>query len=158
MRELAQPIQALLDELDTERDRFSGAVAEVDPALMTAPGVVGDWSARDLVHHVAYWSEHATDALELAMRGAGGEFAYDRSQTDAMNALAVREARGMSVAAAREREYRAFAALRAALAELSPDLLRLRLGNGDTVQQVTRYDGPALIAELAPQLRGCFGV
>lgn len=146
----------LLDEMDAQRERFSAGLADVEPALMTAPGVVGDWSARDLVHHVAFWAEHGTAVIALAVAGRGAEFAYDRSDTDGMNARAVAEAGGFSAAAVREREYRSFVAFRAAVAGLPPELLGQPLGNGDTLEQVIRYDGPDHYAEHAAHLREWF--
>ena len=76
---------ALIADLEAARDAFVGALADVDPDLFTAPGLVGDWSARDLVAHVAFWCDHGADALELAASGKGGDFDYDTNQTDAIN-------------------------------------------------------------------------
>ena len=146
----------LLTALDEARDAFSAALADVEPALMTAPGVVGEWSARDLVHHVAFWAEHGTSAIALAVAKRGAEFAYDRADTDGMNARAVVEAGGLSAAAVREREYRSFSAFRAAVAGLPAELLGQALGNGDTLEQVVRYDGPDHYAEHAAHLREWF--
>lgn len=146
----------LLTALDEARDAFSAALGDVEPALMTTPGVVGGWSARDLVHHVAYWADHGAAAIALAVGGRGAEFSYARADTDAMNARAVAEARGLSAAAAREREYRSFMAFRSAVAGLPGELLEQRLGNGDTVEQVIRYDGSAHYAEHAAHLREWF--
>ena len=70
-------VQDLLAELAAEHDAFVAALEAVDLELVTAPGVVEDWSVRDLVVHVAFWAEHASDALRLASEDRGDEFAYD---------------------------------------------------------------------------------
>ena len=149
-------IQELLAELAAERDAFLAALEAVDLELVTAPGVVEDWSVRDLVVHVAFWAEHATEALSLAAAGRGAEFAYDTAQTDAMNARLLEESRKVTPAAAVEREERAYADLVAAVSALDPSLLYLRLGNGDSVANVIGYDGPAHYREHTAHLRAWF--
>jgi hypothetical protein len=150
-------ISALLAEADAERQQFLAAVENVDPELETTPGIVGDWSARDLVAHVAWWCDHGADALELAASGRGDSFDYDGDETDAMNAAALPGWRALSMAEARAEEERAFERLRERVAGLDPALLDHRLGNGDSVEAVIRYDGPAHYAEHAVHVRAWFG-
>ena len=147
---------AVLAELDAARDAFHAALADVDAELVTAPGVVGDWSVRDLVVHVAFWDEHAVGALELAQGGRGAEFAYRSGDTDAMNARLFAETQDVTLRAALEREASAFADFRERLARLDPGLLDMRLGNGDSVEEVIRYDGPDHYAEHTEHLRAWF--
>ncbi len=154
---MASRVAGLLDELGTARGGFLEALGEVDEELVTTPGVVDGWSVRDLVVHVAFWAEHAAGALELAADGRGTEFAYDSAETDAMNARLLEEAAAIEPAAALEREDRAFEAFRGRLATIDDGLLGLRLGNGDTVEEVVRYDGPQHYAEHTAHLRAWFG-
>ena len=114
--------QDLLAELAAEQDAFVTALEAVDLELVTVPGVVEDWSVRDLVVHVAFWAEHATDALRLADQGRGDEFAYDTSQTDAMNARLLEESRLTTPDAAVEREERAYEGLAAGISAPRPGL------------------------------------
>lgn len=148
--------QGLLVALDAARVDFLDALADVDADLVTAPGVVEDWSVRDLVVHVAFWAEHASGAIELARAGRGSEFAYSTDDTDAMNRRVLEEARSISPADALRREEAAFARLREGVATLGPDELAYRLGNGDTVEEVIRYDGPEHYAEHTAHLRAWF--
>jgi len=147
---------ALLAELDLQRAAFRAAFADVDPALATTPGIVEAWSARDLVAHVAFWSDHGADALGLASGGRGAEFDYDTARTDAMNADVFRQAAGLSPGEAADREAAAWERFRTALAALDPALLDLVLGNGHSVEQVIRYDGPDHYAEHTAHLRAWF--
>ena len=149
-------LDALLGELDASRDAFLDALADVDADLVTVPGVVGDWSVRDLVLHVAAWDAHGADALALAASGRGSAFAYSRADTDAMNERFVAEGRAVSPREALAREEAAFDAFRGAIAELAPALLGERLGNGDAVEAVIRYDGADHYAEHAEHLRAWF--
>lgn len=150
-------ISALLAEADAERERFLAAIDSVDPELETTPGIVGDWSARDLVAHVAWWCDHGADALELATSGRGDEFAYDRNQTDVMNADALAGWQALSMAAARAEEARAFARLCERIADLDAALLDHPLGNGDTPEAIIRYDGPGHYNEHTADVRAWFG-
>lgn len=149
--------ESLLADLDAARDAFHEALAEVDAQLVTAPGVVGDWSVRDLVVHVAAWDEHGTGALEMARSGRGADFAYSTTDTDAENDRIEAEALRTSPSEALAREERAFADFRAAVATLDPALLGQVLGNGDSVEAVIRYDGPDHYAEHSEHIRTWFG-
>lgn len=147
----------LLAALDAARDDFLDALSDVDQDLVTVPGVVEDWSVRDLVVHVAFWADHASSALDLAAAGRGADYAYSGEQTDAMNARTLAEGRSVSPAEALKRERAAFTAFRERVAALDPALLAHRLGNGDTVEEVIRYDGPDHYAEHTGHLRAWFG-
>ncbi len=149
---------SLLADLDAARAAFHDALAEVDAALATVPGVMEDWSIRDIVFHVAAWCRHGSEAIELATAGRGDEFAYSTSDTDAMNERFLAAGRAVSPTEALRREDAAFGALRDAIAELDPSLLDLRLGNGDTVEEVIVYDGPEHYAEHTEHVRAWFGV
>lgn len=146
----------LLAELEAARGDFLDALANVDADLVTVPGVMEDWSVRDLVVHVAAWAEHAAQALDLAATGRGAEFDYSTQQTDAINERILAEGRTASPAAALAREEAAFSAFRDRLARLDPALLSHRLGNGDTVADVVRYDGAEHYAEHTAHLRAWF--
>jgi hypothetical protein len=150
-------VDQLLGELDAQRAAFLAALDAVEPKLLTAPGLVGDWSARDLLVHVAFWCEHGCDALTLATSGRGSDFDYHHDQTDAMNVGLARDAAVIPPAAAREREQEAFLSLRGAVQALDPELLDQRLGNGDTVAEVINYDGPRHYEEHAGHIRAWFG-
>lgn len=150
-------VERLLAALDAARGAFLEVLDDVDDALVTAPGVVGDWSVRDLVVHVAAWDEHGAEALALAAAGRGGEFAYSGEETDAINERILAEARATSPADALEREETAFAAFREGIAALEDDRLGVRLGNGDAVEDVIRYDGADHYAEHTEHLRAWFG-
>ena len=147
---------ALLAELSAARTDLLAALNDVPPELALTPGIVGSWSARDLVVHVAFWSDHAADALALATSGRGAEFVYDASQTDAMNDDVFRAGRGLAMDDAMAREEAAFRRFDAALAGIPDAMIDLRLGNGDTVEAVVRYDGADHFAEHAGQLRAWF--
>jgi hypothetical protein len=147
----------LLAGLDAARGDFLDALAAVDAELVTVPGVMEDWSVRDLVVHVAAWAEHGARAVALAAEGRGDEFAYSTGDTDAENERILADARTTTPADALAREEAAFADLRARVVALDPGLRSLRLGNGDSVEEVIRYDGADHYAEHTAHLRAWFG-
>lgn len=146
----------LLEELEAARARFVAALADVEPDLFTVPGLMETWSARDLVEHVAFWSDHGAEALELASSGRGGDFGYESSQTDAMNAVTLAHAAALTPAEVLAHEQAAFRRLRDSLAAIDPVLLNLVLGNGDAVEAVVRYDGPDHYDEHTEHIRAWF--
>ena len=145
-------VGALVGELIAERAAFLAALDALGEVAEELP-IVESWDGRDLVVHVAFWSDHGADALELAGAGRGDHFTYDQRTTDAMNAEVTSAGHGLSLAEARKRETAAFERFRSALAELDDELLDRRLGNGDAVEDVIRYDGPDHYAEHAAHLR-----
>ncbi len=147
----------LIAALDDARGGLLDALADVDAELVTVPGVVDDWSVRDLVVHVAAWADHASGAIDLARAGRGDEFSYSTGDTDAMNERILARARSVPPDEALAREEAAYAALRERVATLDPALRGHRLGNGDTVEEVIRYDGPDHYAEHTAHLRAWFG-
>jgi DinB family protein len=148
---------ALLRDLDAARDAFVDALSEVDHELATVPGVMEDWSVRDLVYHVAVWCEHGSEAIDLAAHGRAASFSYSTGDTDAMNARSLADGRSVSPVDALAREEAAFEGFRARIAGLDEALLGLELGNGDTVQEVVVYDGAAHYDEHTGHLRAWFG-
>jgi hypothetical protein len=148
---------SLLRDLDASRDAFLDVLSNVDLELATVPGVMEDWSVRDLVYHVAAWCDHGSEALDLASHGRADAFSYTSDDTDAMNERFLAEGRSYSPADALAREEAAFEGFRARIAGLDEALLGLELGNGDTVAGVIVYDGPEHYDEHTAHLRAWFG-
>ena len=93
MAEAVDPrIQALADELVVARDEFLAALGDIDPQLLTSPGLVGVWSARELVAHMGYWAGHAAEAIHLAEQDRLDEFEADVPSVDERNAVVARVA------------------------------------------------------------------
>jgi hypothetical protein len=147
----------LLRDLDAAREAFLAVLEDVDLELATVPGVMEDWSVRDLVYHVALWCEHGSEAIDLAAHGRADSFSYSPADTDAMNARFLADGRTVSPADALAREEGAFEGFRARIAGLDEALLALELGNGDTVEEVIAYDGPGHYAEHTAHLQSWFG-
>lgn len=151
-------MDAILAELRTERDAFLAALHDVDPALLTAPGLVGEWSARELIAHLGYWTGHAAEALHRAAQGALHEFGADDPDfdVDEINATVARVARETDLATVRQREEAAYGALVDRLGAADDAWLPATVAYGDTLEQVLREDGPEHYQEHTLDLRSWF--
>ena len=149
-------IQALADDLVAARQAFNEALADVDPALLTAPGLVGEWSARELIAHLAYWAGHAAEALHQAEQGRVQDFGEDEMDVDARNAVVARVAAETDLATVQQREEAAFDALLSRLKRAEPDSLEERVSYGDSLEHVVRDDGADHYREHTADLRSWF--
>jgi hypothetical protein len=129
-------------ELVAARDAFVAALDDVEPDLLTAPGLLGEWSARELVAHLGYWAGHAADALHHAEEGRSDEFEPEAQDVEARNATVAEVARTTDLATVRKRELASVDAFLDRLRRADDAWLDERVGYGDTVEQVLREDGP----------------
>ena len=146
-------VDALIADVTLARRRFMAALDDVEPALLTTPGLVGEWSARELVAHLGYWTEHATDAIHLARQGRLAEFLEGGFDVDARNETVARTARETDMTTVMQREEASFAALIGSLEEIDPALLAERLSDGRTLEEVVREDSGAHYSEHTADVR-----
>ncbi|MEP7082063.1 MAG: maleylpyruvate isomerase N-terminal domain-containing protein [Chloroflexota bacterium] len=147
----------LVAELVAARDEFLAALDAVNPERLTRPGLVGEWSARELVAHLGYWSGHAVEVIQAAERGATETFGEGQPGVDAINATVARVARETDLATAQARERSSVEVLVERLRTLDPLLLDLPLPDGATVEQGLREDGAEHYREHTAELRGATG-
>jgi hypothetical protein len=142
--------EALVAELQLERDRFFDALSAVAPESLTTPGLVGAWSAREIIAHLGYWAGHAVEAIHAVEQD---RIEPDEPDTDAVNETVARVARSTDIATVRRREAASFEALLERLRAVEPGLLATELPEGDTLLEAVRGDGPDHYREHAEQLR-----
>ena len=53
--------QRLIDDLTAARQDLLDALDRVAHASMTTPGLVGEWSGREVIAHVGYWAGNAVE-------------------------------------------------------------------------------------------------
>jgi hypothetical protein len=148
--------EALAAELAEARDAFLAALDDVEPDLLTTPGLVGQWSARELIAHMGYWAGHAAEALHYAADGRADEFGESDLDVDERNAIVARVAAETDLRAVRDREAAAYAALVEALSTTMPALLSERVAYGDTLEDVVRDDGADHYREHTLDIRSWF--
>jgi hypothetical protein len=152
----SEQVQALVDELVASRQEFLAALADVEPSLLDAPGLVGEWSARELIAHIGYWTGHAAEALHHAEQGRLEEFGEDEHDVDERNAIVARIAADTDLATVRQREDAAFEAMLTRLRRVDPATLDDKVSYGDTLERVIQDDGAEHYREHALDLRAWF--
>jgi uncharacterized protein (TIGR03083 family) len=88
---LARPTRAdalaTIEDGQARLDELLGGLSEEE---LTRPATIGggDWSAKDLVGHIAFWEEVALAVLDACRRGVGLDLAeaFAPGGTDGMNA------------------------------------------------------------------------
>jgi hypothetical protein len=156
MPEPAEPVAAILAELAAARADFMVAIDDVDPALLTAPGLAGEWSARELIAHLGYWSGHAAEAIHRAEGGDLGTFGEDELSVDERNEVVARVAGESTMTVVRRREQAAYDALIARLATVDPEWLDESDADGDTLREILAYDGADHFREHTVDVRAWF--
>jgi hypothetical protein len=68
MPKLISKAQAI-DKLETERRRLEQNLASLSENDMLQPGVVGEWSVKDVLAHLADWEQHFLDWYATDQRG-----------------------------------------------------------------------------------------
>jgi len=150
--------QRLIDELTAARGELFETLDAVTPESMTTPGLVGEWSARDLIAHLGYWAGHAVEVIHAVEEGRAEEVGAGRPPVDEVNATVARVARDTSVATVRTREAASVEALLERLRRLDASLLDVRLPHhGVTLEVAIREDGADHYREHAEWLRRTLG-
>jgi hypothetical protein len=148
-------VQELLDGLEAARNEFLAALDDIDPALRLSPGLVEDWSARDLLAHVGYWTGHAAESLHRAEQGELSE-SRDELSVDERNEVVARVARETDFATVASREQGAYDAFVARLAAVDPESLGDRNAEGDTLEEIVGFDGADHYREHTLDIRAWF--
>lgn len=60
----------IIKRLETERKRLEANLATLTPAAMLETGVVGEWSVKDILAHLADWEAHMPVWVTEARSGA----------------------------------------------------------------------------------------
>jgi hypothetical protein len=89
----------VLERLDTAWMDFEGAYAGLSESEMQAPGVIKQWSVRDVIAHVSWWEEEALKHLPDVREGRRPpRYSVTYGGIDAFNALMTEQWRTLSLA------------------------------------------------------------
>jgi DinB family protein len=108
--------RALLAIVEDSWRRLDAAVAGMDDAALSEPGVVGEWSVKDLLGHVATWDQRAIEHIERWLRGEPP--ALTGVSTDDFNAREAARRHGWTPTQVRADAAETRQRLRAALASI----------------------------------------
>ena len=144
---------SLVDDLRAARDELLTALAAISPESMTTPGLVGDWSGRELIAHLGYWTGHAVEVIHAVEEGRAGEVGVGEQPVDDVNETVARVARRTDIALVRKREAASVEALEQRLGTLDAELLAIRLPDGATLEEGIREDASDHYRGHAEELR-----
>src|SRR5215217_2533033 len=68
-RDAPADVNALLERIEEAWRQLFAAVDGIPEGNMSDPGVIGEWSLKDLFGHLAFWDEHAVAEIERALAG-----------------------------------------------------------------------------------------
>ncbi len=142
----------LIADLQAERERFFEAVSKVSPQSMTTPGLIGEWSARELIAHLGYWAGHAVEQIHQVEEGRVAEVEADEPSVDEVNETVARVARQTDIARVQARELASVDALIERLRGMDEVLLAERLPDGSTLEEAIREDASVHYGEHADEL------
>jgi hypothetical protein len=146
-------LDRLVQELSDARAELLSTLERVSPESMTTPGLVGEWSAHELIAHLGYWAGHATEIIHAVEEGRADEVGRGDPPVDEVNDTVARIARTTDLGTVRKREAASVEALVARLVALDPGLLVVRLPDGATLEEGVREDGAAHYREHTDELR-----
>lgn len=149
--------EQIVADLARERERLYAAVDLIAPSSMTTPGLIGEWSAREMIAHLGYWAGHAAELIHAVREGRGDEVGEGEPPVDEVNATVARVARQTDLGAVRKREAASVEALVERLRELDDAILSERLPSGWTLEEAIREDGPDHYREHAEELESITG-
>ena len=90
--------QQLLKKLDKAWAAIKESYAGLPDAQLTQPGVMGDWSVKDILAHVTTWEEEALKVLPLILQGGSPpRYSVKYGGIDAFNAQMREQKRGLSL-------------------------------------------------------------
>jgi hypothetical protein len=110
--------------IEDGQKRVADLIAQLPDAALTEKGIGSDnWTVQDLIGHLAYWENAASEALDAwAMGGVAPIDRALRRGINVVNADALRAIRGATLEHVRQRADQAHSALLVSILEMGPDL------------------------------------
>lgn len=90
-------VEKLLKRLDTAWAAFKESYAGLPDARLLEPGVMEDWSVKDILAHVTTWEEEALKHLPLIVKGGRPPRYVTYGGIDAFNARMTEQKRSLSL-------------------------------------------------------------
>ncbi len=120
---------AIQRQLEEGWEEIRGVVASLSDGEMTQPGVVEEWSVKDLLGHMAFWAHKAAGDLQLVAQGRPDDVDTPGSEqgTNEWNAREAVARKGKSLPEVRAEWEKSFEQARSALAEVPADGLALEV-------------------------------
>src|SRR5215211_2477033 len=71
-REAPADVHTLLLRIEEAWRQLFAVLDDIPEERLSDPGVIGEWSLKDLFGHLAFWDDHATEEIERALAGLPG--------------------------------------------------------------------------------------
>ena len=142
-----------VDDQRGARDDLLEGLTAVRPESMATPGLIGSWSARELIAHLGYWAGHAAEVIHAVEEGRADQVGVGEPNVDEVNETVARIARQTDLATVRKREAASVEALVERVQAIDPSLLAVQLPDGATLEEGIREDGPIHYREHLDDLR-----
>jgi uncharacterized protein (TIGR03083 family) len=115
----------VLSALDHSWSELRGLVDSMSETEMSEPGVVEEWSVKDLLGHVAFWANRAANTLTEVAAGRGDRVPGTESQaeTDEWNAREAAARKGKTLPELRQEFLQAHEAASVALEQFPEEKL-----------------------------------
>ena len=97
-------VKKLLTKVDATWEAFRDSYAGLQNARLLEPGVVDDWSVKDILAHVTTWEEEALTHLPLIIAGGRPPRYITYGGIDAFNARMTERKRGLSLSDVRQQQ------------------------------------------------------
>jgi hypothetical protein len=68
-REAPADVHALLERIDEAWRKLFAALDDIPEDRLSEPGVIGEWSLKDLFGHLSFWDENALREVDRALAG-----------------------------------------------------------------------------------------
>ena len=146
-------VDALIADIKRERDALFAMLDTVEPDSLTTPGLLGEWSGRELIAHLGYWTGHAAEVIHLLEIGRITDDDLGGQTVDEVNATVARIARETPLAMVRKREAASVEALVERIRTLDDAALAEVLPDGATLDRGIREDASDHYREHAEELR-----
>lgn len=88
----------LLGRIETAWTALKASYAGLADARMTEPGVMGEWSVKEILAHVTTWEEEALKALPVMLAGGKTPRYIQYGGIDGFNAQMSERKRGLALA------------------------------------------------------------
>lgn len=85
-RDAADDVHAVLERIDEAWRTLFSTLDGIPDDRLEEPGVIGDWSLKDLFGHLAFWDDHAVQEIERALAGLPREDAAWQEMNEADHA------------------------------------------------------------------------
>ena len=114
----------VLNKLGLEWQAFQDSHAGLTDSQVVAPGVVGEWSVKDLITHVTIWEQEALKHLPLIVAGGSPpRYSTTYGGIDAFNALMMTPRRGLALSEVRQQAATSHRQLIGYIESVPPELM-----------------------------------